>query len=215
MSVYLRLFWEFFKTGLFAVGGGMATLPFLKDIGQSTGWYTYTDLMNMLAVSESTPGPIGINMATYVGFTVRGVPGAIIATLGEVTPSIIVILIVAAMLKKFRDSKLVNNAFYGLRPASTGLIGAACVAVVLEVLTYVTVQTPAGSMVNSFSLAEGSGLLNWPGLLLAAGLLLGLAAKHLNTACRRCPHCGHINASAQSILHGFICTRCGYTISDT
>ena len=172
MSVYLRLFWEFFKTGLFAVGGGMATLPFLKDIGQSTGWYTYTDLMNMLAVSESSPGPIGINMATYVGFTVRGVPGAIIATLGEITPSIIVILIVAAMLKKFRDSKLVNNAFYGLRPASTGLIGAACVAVVLEVLTYVTVQTPAGSMVNSFSLAEGSGLLNWPGLLLAAVLLV-------------------------------------------
>ena len=172
MSVYLRLFWEFFKTGLFAVGGGMATLPFLKDIGQSTGWYTYTDLMNMLAVSESTPGPIGINMATYVGFTVRGVPGAIIATLGEITPSIIVILIVAAMLKKFRDSKLVNNAFYGLRPASTALIGAACVAVVLEVLTYVTVQTPAGSMVNSFSLAEGSGLLNWPGLLLAAVLLV-------------------------------------------
>ena len=170
--IYLRLFWEFFKTGLFAVGGGMATLPFLKDIGQSTGWYTYTDLMNMLAVSESTPGPIGINMATYVGFTVRGVPGAIIATLGEITPSIIVILIVAAMLKKFRDSKLVNNAFYGLRPASTGLIGAACVAVVLEVLTYVTVQTPAGSMVNSFSLAEGSGLLNWPGLLLAAVLLV-------------------------------------------
>ena len=102
----------------------------------------------------------------------KGRPGAIIATLGEITPSIIVILIVAAMLKKFRDSKLVNNAFYGLRPASTGLIGAACVAVVLEVLTYVTVQTPAGSMVNSFSLAEGSGLLNWPGLLLAAVLLV-------------------------------------------
>ena len=170
--ILLRLYYEFFKTGLFAIGGGMATLPFLADIGESTGWYTYSDLMNMLAVSESTPGPIGINMATYVGFTVRGVPGAIIATLGEITPSIIVILIVAAMLKKFRDSKLVNNAFYGLRPASTGLIGAACVAVVLEVLTYVTVQTPAGSMVNSFSLAEGSGLLNWPGLLLAAVLLV-------------------------------------------
>ena len=171
MSVYLRLFWEFFKTGLFAVGGGMATLPFLKDIGQSTGWYTYTDLMNMLAVSESTPGPIGINMATYVGFTVGGIPGAVIATLGEVTPSIIVILIVAAVLKKFRDSKYVNNAFYGLRPASTGLIGAACVAVVLEVLTYVSVQTPAGSIVNTFSLT-GSGLLNWPGLALAAVLLV-------------------------------------------
>ncbi len=173
MTVYLRLFWEFFKTGLFAIGGGMATLPFLKDIGESTGWYTYGDLMNMLAVSESTPGPIGINMATYVGFTVAGVPGAVIATIGEVTPSIIVILIVAAMLKKFRDSKYVNNAFYGLRPASTGLIGAACVAVVLEVLTSVQVLSPAAGegIVKTFQAAGGS-LLNWQGLALAAVLLV-------------------------------------------
>ena len=83
-----------------------------------------------------------------------------------------VALIVAAMLKKFRDSKLVNNAFYGLRPASTGLIGAACVTVVLEVLTYISVQTPEGSIVNTFSLTEDAGLLNWPGLLLAAVLLV-------------------------------------------
>ena len=79
--ILLRLYWEFFKTGLFAVGGGMATLPFLKNIGETTGWYTYGDLMNMLAVSESTPGPIGINMATYVCFTVAGVPGALVATI--------------------------------------------------------------------------------------------------------------------------------------
>lgn len=173
MSVYLRLFWEFFKTGLFAVGGGMATLPFLKDIGENTGWYSYTDLMNMMAVSESTPGPIGINMATYVGFTVAGIPGAVVATIGEVTPSIIVILIIAAMLKKFRDSKYVNDAFYGLRPASTGLIGAACVAVVLEVLTSVQVNSPAAGegIVNLFSLAGGS-LLNVRGLILAAVLLV-------------------------------------------
>ena len=172
MSLYLKLFWEFFKVGLFAVGGGMATLPFLKDIGTGTGWYSYTELMNMLAVSESTPGPIGINMATYVGFTAGGVPGAVIATLGEVTPSIIVILIVAAMLKRFRDSRLVANAFYGLRPASTGLIGAACVTVVLEVLTSITVQSSAGSLLNTFQLAQGSGLLNVRGLLLAAALLV-------------------------------------------
>ena len=150
----------------------MATLPFLKEIGTATGWYTYTELMNMLAVSESTPGPIGINMATYVGFTVGGVPGVVIATLGEVTPSIIVILIVAAMLKKFRDSRLVANAFYGLRPASTGLIGAACVTVVLEVLTSITVQSPSGSLLNTFQLAQGTGLLNVRGLLLAAVLLV-------------------------------------------
>ena len=172
MSLYLKLFWEFFKVGLFAVGGGMATLPFLKDIGTSTGWYSYTELMNMLAVSESTPGPIGINMATYVGFTAGGVSGAVIATLGEVTPSIIVILIVAAMLKRFRDSRLVANAFYGLRPASTGLIGAACVTVVLEVLTSITVQSSSGSLLNTFQLTQGSGLLNVRGLLLAAVLLV-------------------------------------------
>ena len=171
MATYLRLCWEFFKTGLFAVGGGMATLPFLANIGETTGWYTQTELMNMLAVSESTPGPIGINMATYVGFTVGGVPGAILATLSEVAPSIIIILIIAVMLKKFRDSKYVNNAFYGLRPASTGLIGAACVSVILEVLTCIRVASADGSLLNSFEMTGGS-LLNLRGLILAAVLLV-------------------------------------------
>lgn len=170
MNIYLQLYWEFFKTGLFAVGGGMATLPFLKDIGEKTGWYTYSDLMNMLAVSESTPGPIGINMATYVGFTAGGPLGAVIATIGEVTPSIIVILIVAALLKSFRDNKYVNHAFYGLRPASTGLIGAACVAVILEVLTSVVVLSE-GRILNAFQLGAGS-ILNLPKLALAAVLLI-------------------------------------------
>ena len=170
--IYLRLFWEFFKTGLFAVGGGMATLPFLQAIGESTGWYTYTDLMNMLAVSESTPGPIGINMATYVGFTVAGIPGALVATIGEVTPSIIVILIVAAVLHSFRDNKYVDHAFYGLRPASTGLIGAACVAVILEVLTSIQIAAAEGSFVKSDILVGAGGLFDVPGLLLAAVLLV-------------------------------------------
>ena len=171
MATYLRLCWEFFKTGLFAIGGGMATLPFLTNIGETTGWYTQTELMNMLAVSESTPGPIGINMATYVGFTVGGVPGAILATLSEVAPSIIIILIIAVMLKKFRDSKYVNNAFYGLRPAYTGLIGAACVSVILEVLTCIRVASADGSLLNSFEMTGGS-LLNLRGLILAAVLLV-------------------------------------------
>lgn len=168
--ILLKLYWEFFKTGLFAVGGGMATLPFLQAIGESTGWYTYGDLMNMLAVSESTPGPIGINMATYVGFEVAGLPGAVIATLGEITPSIIVILIVAAVLHSFRNNKYVDNAFYGLRPASTGLIGAACVAVVLEVLTSVQMASPEQGLLKTVSVGTG-GLFNWQGLLLAAVLL--------------------------------------------
>lgn len=171
--IYLQLYYEFFKTGLFAIGGGMATLPFLHDIGETTGWYTQTQLMNMLAVSESTPGPIGINMATYVGYTVGGIPGAIIATIGEVTPSIIVILIVAMMLKKFRDSKYVGDAFYGLRPASTGLIGAACVSVILEVLTGIETATPEGGIFNRFTLPGGWGsLFNWRGVILAAVLVV-------------------------------------------
>ena len=128
--IYLRLFWEFFQTGLFAVGGGMATLPFLYDISDRTGWFTHAQLADMVAVSESTPGPIGVNMATYVGFLTGGPGGAAVATLGLITPSIIVILIVYAFLEKFRDSKYVNGAFYGLRPASTAMIFAAGLLVV-------------------------------------------------------------------------------------
>lgn len=128
--IYLRLFLEFFRTGLFAVGGGMATIPFLYHISDTTGWYTHAQLADMIAVSESTPGPIGVNMATYVGFTVAGVPGAVIATLGLVSPSVIVILLVARMLSKYRTNRYVEAAFYGLRPASCALIAAACFAVV-------------------------------------------------------------------------------------
>lgn len=165
MMLYLRLFWEFFKTGLFAVGGGMATLPFLADIGEKTGWYTSAQLMNMLAISESTPGPIGINMATYVGYTVGGIPGTLIATIGEVTPSIVIILIVAVVLQQFRHNRYVESAFYGLRPASTGLIGAAFVTVVAEVLLNMSALTAADGI-------DWSGLFNWKGLILAAILLI-------------------------------------------
>ena len=164
--IYLQLFWEFFKTGLFAVGGGMATIPFLYDISDATGWFTHQDLVNMIAVGESTPGPIGVNMATYVGFLTGmaqndlpgAILGAVIATLGLVAPSIIVIVIIAAMLKAFRDSKLVNNAFYGLRPASTGLIAAAGLSVAVSNLILV-----GGTYTHEFS-------LNWKGFILAAVL---------------------------------------------
>lgn len=169
--LYLRLYYEFFKVGLFAVGGGMATLPFLKALGTATGWYTSADLMNMLAVSESTPGPIGINMATYVGFTVGGLPGAVAATLGEVSPSVLIILLVAAMLKRFQSSRLVQGAFYGLRPASAGLIGAACASVALEVLTRMSLRPVGSGFWNTLCLPAGGGALRWPSLVLAAALL--------------------------------------------
>lgn len=129
--MYLQLFFEFFKTGLFAVGGGMATLPFLYDMAERTGWFTAAQIADMLAVSESTPGPIGVNMATYVGFVTGGIPGAVVASLGLVAPSLVVIMIVAAVLKSFRDNKYVNAAFYGLRPASTAMVASAGISVVL------------------------------------------------------------------------------------
>lgn len=123
--LYIKLFWEFFQTGLFAVGGGMATLPFLYDISDRTGWYTHQQLADMIAVSESTPGAIGVNMATYSGYLTAGLPGALISTLGLITPSIIVILLVAAFLNAFHENKYVNAVFYGLRPASSAMITAA------------------------------------------------------------------------------------------
>ena len=162
--IYLQLYWEFFKVGLFAIGGGMATIPFLYNIADMTGWFTGQDLANMIAVSESTPGPIGVNMASYVGFitgmaqdnVLTAILGAIVATLGLVTPSIIIILIIAAILNSFQKSSLVKNAFYGLRPASAGLIAAAGLSVIMSTLVIV-----GGTATHTFS-------LNWKGLALAA-----------------------------------------------
>lgn len=157
--IYLLLFWEFFKIGLFSVGGGMATLPFLYAMSDKTGWFTYAQIADMLAVSESTPGPIGINMATYVGYTVGGVPGSLTATLGVIVPGIVLVLIIAKMLEKFRGNKYVEGAFYGLRPASTGLIAAAGVTVVTIALLNVELYKSTGAIGELFA---------WKAILLAA-----------------------------------------------
>lgn len=119
---YLIMFFEFFKIGLFSVGGGLATLPFLFEMAEKYSWLITEELTNMIAVSESTPGPIGVNIATYVGYTAGGVGAGIMATLSLILPSIIVILIVSAILEKFKENKLVKNLFYGLRAAVVGLL---------------------------------------------------------------------------------------------
>ncbi len=120
--ILLRLFAEFAKTGLFSVGGGLATLPFLYEMSTNTGWFSHADVADMIAISESTPGAIGINMSTYAGFKTAGIPGGILATFGLALPSIIIILIIAKFLEKFRTNRLVEGAFYGLRPASIAMI---------------------------------------------------------------------------------------------
>ena len=157
--IYLRLFWEFFKVGLFSVGGGLATLPFLYSLGAKTGWFSTADVANMLAVSESTPGPIGVNMATYAGFDCAGVLGGVVATLGLVTPSVIVIVLIAMALQAFRTNKYVDAAFYTLHPASTGLIAAAGWSVFALVLVNLDAYRA------SYHFAD---LLQWKNLILFA-----------------------------------------------
>lgn len=168
--ILLQLFFEFFKVGLFSVGGGLATIPFLTDMGVRTGWFSGADLANMIAVSESTPGAMGVNMATYVGFTAGGPLGAVIATLGLVAPSILVILLIARVLQKFRQSRAVDAVFYGLRPASTALIAAAGVSVAVIALLNVDGWRAVEAL---------SALFRWKAILLAVAVFVCMQLKPL------------------------------------
>lgn len=130
MSIYLLLFIEFFKTGLFAVGGGLATLPFLINLTFEYNWFDQSMLADMVAVSQSTPGPMGINVATYVGFHSGGILGGLVATLGIILPSLIIIILIAKFLEKFKNNHYIDSIFQGLRPASIGLIAVAAFEVI-------------------------------------------------------------------------------------
>lgn len=169
--ILCKLFWEFCKTGLFAIGGGMATVPFLREIADKTGWFTAGQLADMIAVSESTPGPLGVNMATYVGYTVgssqlgspwMSIVGAVVATLGLIFPSIVIVLCISFFLKRFRTSTLVDAALYGLRPASVALISAAGVEIVLFAILRVD---------SIYQI--GAAQLSWKSVALAAGVYAG------------------------------------------
>ncbi|MCL2045614.1 MAG: chromate transporter [Oscillospiraceae bacterium] len=149
--IYFQLFYEFFKTGLFVFGGGLATIPFLQEISEKTGWFTIQQLMDMIAISEATPGPIGVNMATYVGYTVAGLTGGIVATLGLITPSIIIACIIARLLYKFKDSQYIDAAFYGLRPASLALICSAGLAVLRLSLFQEALWQDTGLLISLFN----------------------------------------------------------------
>lgn len=134
MMELLVLFYEFLKIGLFSVGGGLATLPFLYRLAEKYPWFSPEQIPDMIAVSESTPGPLGVNMATYAGFQHSGVMGSIFATVGLVLPSLVIIIFISGFLEKFRSNKYVEYTFYGLRPAVTGLIGAAGFGVLIGAL---------------------------------------------------------------------------------
>ncbi|MFI3252124.1 MAG: chromate transporter [bacterium] len=149
LDLFIELFVEFFKIGLFSIGGGAATIPFLEDLVVTKGWFSYSELLNFIAIAESTPGAIGVNMATFAGFltvsgtTVEKILGAIAATLGLVTPSVIIIIFISFWLDKFKQSKIVQYIFYGLRPASVALITAALYTLAYPLIIN-TVDTSSG-----------------------------------------------------------------------
>lgn len=159
----LTLFFEFFKIGLFSVGGGLATLPFLYQLADKYDWFTRVELIDMIAISESTPGPIGVNMATFAGYNAAGILGGIIATMGIVVPALIVIISIAKVLDKFKGNKYVNAAFYGIRPAVAALILASAWNVIESTLFHADQQMLA--------------FFNWPALACFA-LLYFLIAKY-------------------------------------
>lgn len=165
MILFALIIWEFFKTGLFSVGGGLATMPFLYDIGQRTEWFTEQEMANIIAIAESCPGPLGVNMTTYAGYLTAGTLGGIISTLALTAPALIVITAVASMLNRFRGNEAVDRIFYGLRPASTALIAAAEIGVARMALLHTGLYEKTGILTDLF---------NWKAILLAAVVYITL-----------------------------------------
>ena len=135
--IYLLLIIEYFKTGLFSFGGGYATIPFLYHISETYGWYSSKQLSEMIAVASITPGPVGVNVATYSGFTTAGILGAFLATSAVVLPSLIFVVVVAKLLAKFRENRHVQAAIYALKPAGCGLLAAIAVNLFRENITQI------------------------------------------------------------------------------
>lgn len=185
--VLLRLMFEFAKTGLFSVGGGLATLPFLYEISDKTGWFSHADIADMIAVSESTPGAIGINMSTYAGFTTAGILGGVLASLALAFPSVVIILIIAKFLEKYRQNKLVDGAFYGLRAASIAMISAAGINVAKVALINLSAYQLTGNLMDLFNIKAiilgilifiGQKKLKWsPVIFIALSAVVGILLK--------------------------------------
>jgi len=134
--VYLTMIYEFLKMGLFSIGGGLATLPFLYQIAEKYTWFTRAMLMDMIAIAESTPGPLGLNMATYAGFSatssesvLSGIMGGVLASFALIAPSFFIVVSVVKILDKFKENHFVKAAFYGIRPAVTALIVTAAIGI--------------------------------------------------------------------------------------
>ena len=136
LKLYFLLYYEFLKIGIFAIGGGYAALPFLYYVQQQYKWFTIEELTNMIAVSNITPGPIGINMATYVGYTTGSFLGSFLATTAIVTGPFIFVYAIIKLFDKFKSCNWVSHIFLGLRPASCALLASIGFNLILKTITY-------------------------------------------------------------------------------
>ena len=182
--LYLTLFVTFFKIGLFTIGGGYAMLPLIQEAVQGHGWMTAEELVNFIAVSESTPGAFAVNVSTYVGAELAGLPGAFCATLGVVLPSFLIILLVARFYAAFRSSAIVGGVMNGLRPAVIGMIAAAVVSVGQTVFLPEGLQAvTASSLGCTLVIFLLAGVLTYkkahPIVIILLSALLGIAAGYL------------------------------------
>ena len=165
--IYLTLFWEYFKIGLFTIGGGYAMLPLVTQVVLNHGWLSETQLISFVGVAESTPGPFAINLATFVGNTVGssaglgvfgGILGSIVATVAVVLPSLVIIIVVTILFDKFRSSKFVRGALTGIKPVVVGLVLSAVLSIGCKVIL------PAFNFQNIS--AEGFSQFNWVSLVI-------------------------------------------------
>ena len=182
--IYLTLFYEFFKIGTFSIGGGMATIPFLIDLSSKYDWYTTAEFANMVAISQSTPGPVGINMATYAGFQAAGFPGALVSTAALVLPALIIIMIIAKFMQNFSDKPIVKAVFDGIRPTVAALILYAVLELFKISLFTVVNSTYTPNYVSIVICAAIFGLMQvpkiktWhPLIWISAGAVLGILFK--------------------------------------
>lgn len=170
--IYLQLFLEFFHIGLFSFGGGYATLPFLYHIAENQGWYTTKQLTDMIAVSSITPGPVGVNVATFAGYTTSGILGALVATSSVILPSLIIVIIISKLLEQFKHNKYVKSVIYSIKPAGCGLLGAVAVDMFLTDLSVRGVVLLL--ILFGFSLSKKHDPVFYLGLSAIAGLLISL-----------------------------------------
>jgi len=158
-----ELFWVFFYVGAFTIGGGLVAITFMQQEIVGRGLITAEEFFNMVAISESTPGPIGINMATYVGYRMHGPLGGVITTVGTVLPSLICIIVIARYLGKFQERPAVKAAFYGLRAGTTGMIAVAAWQVIAVAILSLPAFAASGRVAD---------LASWPALVLFIGVFI-------------------------------------------